>query len=114
MNPPDDTSLLTWFVDHWWLPFVGAVTGVLKFNHAAHRETRKIAADALGEHKGDDEKEFKSLREEQATQRGHIAKVFDQMRDDRAAAEARHRELMTSVHDNHAKVLVALNSKADK
>ena len=38
--------------------------------------------------------QFQAVQNELATQRGHIGHIFDQMRDDRNAAEARHREVL--------------------
>ena len=39
-------------------------------------------------------KQFEAVANELATQRGHIAHIFDQMREDRSAAEERHREVL--------------------
>lgn len=44
--------------------------------------------------------QFQSVTLELTTQRGHIAKIFDQMRDDRSAAEMRHREVLMHLLEN--------------
>jgi hypothetical protein len=38
--------------------------------------------------------QLQEIKNEQATQRGHIGKIFDQMRDAEKASEERHRELL--------------------
>ena len=40
------------------------------------------------------DKEFMEVKEELTVQRGHIAKIFDQMRDAELHSESRHREIL--------------------
>ena len=44
--------------------------------------------------------QFQAVQNEIATQRTNIGKIFDQMRDDRNAADARHREVLMHLLEN--------------
>lgn len=45
--------------------------------------------------------QFQDMKNELATQRGHIAKVFDQMRDNEQRAQDRHERLMERLTNGH-------------
>jgi hypothetical protein len=114
MALPDDPGALSWLADKAWALGAALVAALWKLLGWQHKATREMAATAMTAHKEEDERRFKSLETEQTTQRSHIAKIFDQLRDDARRAEERHRELMQRTHDSHQSLLIAMNSKADK
>ena len=68
---------------------------------AAKVENHTISKDAFEQHVKSDERQLSDLNIQIGTQRSHIAKIFDQMRDMENAAHARHVELLNAVHDKH-------------
>lgn len=97
-----------------WAPFLGLIALVWNQQQSSFKsevDSAKGAAKAAGEaaaqaltrHTIEDEKAFNAVHEELQTQRGHIAKIFDQMREESKLSVQRHIELLGAIH-----------SKADK
>jgi hypothetical protein len=68
----------------------------------------------LDDHKLEDAKEFKAIKDEQFMQRGHIAKLFDKLEENSRRSEERHTELINRAHAGHVELLRAIHLKADK
>jgi hypothetical protein len=109
-----DSGFVNWLLEHLWAPAVGLVGMVWKQNQSAMKAMGDAAAKALEAHADEDARQFRSLHDEQQLQRGHIAKLFDQMREESHRSEERHRERMQRAHEDHSEILRALNSKADR
>lgn len=57
---------------------------------------------------------LQTLTNEQAVQRGHIAKLFDKLEEHSRRDEELAREIMGSMSANHAEILRELGHKADR
>jgi hypothetical protein len=121
----EEAGLSKWAFQLLWAPFLALIALVWKQQQAtfkgqvdaataAVKSQGEAQSQALMRHALDDERQFESVHEELQTQRGHIGKLFDQMRDESRRSEERHRELMSRADDGHRQLLMALNSKVDK
>jgi len=63
-----------------------------------------ITKDAFDQHCKSDERLFEAIVEESKLQRGHIAKIFDQMKDSEEKARDRHDATMKAIYDGTQKV----------
>ena len=61
-------------------------------------ENKAISRDDFDAHAHNDEKVQGSIKEELEVQRGHIGKIYDQMRDMEQKGHERHVELLNAIH----------------
>ena len=79
-----------------------AALGTWAWSHTHSRidrlETRTITKEDFQMHAESDERIMGKIEEEQSTQREHIGKIFDQMRDMEAKSHEQHVELLNAIH----------------
>lgn len=103
----DEAGAFRWLLDHAWAAVLVLIGVVWKQQGAAIKKQEETSAAALKAHAAEDERQFKSLHDEQQMQRGYIGKLFDELKEQGQRSEDRHLELLRELHQG-------LNSKADK
>lgn len=87
-----------WIADHVWAAFVALLAAAWALLQSSIKGQGDGAAKALTAHALEDERQFKAVHEELQTQRGHIGRIFEQMREEAQRANDRHAELLTTIH----------------
>lgn len=131
-----DDPIISFIKDFLWAPVLGLVAWAWTRNEKEHdmmrQDNRRLEDsmlqsgstlnDRIMEHIDSQISEVKSLvreedrklSEEQATQRGHIGKIFDKMEAHAQRSEDRHVETLNAIHSLATTMHQALAGKADK
>lgn len=131
-----DNDILSFVKDFLWAPLIALIAWAWNHNERTHQQLWKktdkledslltsgsVLNDRIMEHidtqisevKSLVKEEDKKLAEEQATQRGHIGKLFDKIEAHAQRSEDRHNEMMGVLRNMTESFHVALSKKQDK